>query len=67
MDNLRTKFYSETDAVKASEIKAQMNAEMENHYLNIDGLLTPEQKTWFDQNCNVNRRYYNRRGRGRFN
>jgi len=62
MDKLRTKFYSENDAAKASEIKAQMNAEMENHYQNIAGLLTPEQKTWYDQNCNVNRRSFYRRG-----
>ena len=62
MDNLRTQFYSENDAAKATEIKAQMNTEMENHYQNIAGLLTPEQKTWYDQNCNVNSRNYYRRG-----
>lgn len=61
MDGLRTQFYSENDAVRASEFKTQMNTEMANHYLNISDILTPEQKTWFDQQCNVN----NRRGFGR--
>ena len=58
MDALRTKFYAELDGVKASGYKTQMNTEMNNHYQNISGLLTTEQQTWFDQNCNVN----NRRG-----
>ena len=60
MDGLRTKFYSETDAVKASEIKSQMNSETADHYRNISGLLTPEQQTWFDQRCFA----YSRRGNG---
>jgi len=67
MDDLRTKFWSENDAVTASGIKTQMNTEMEKHYQNISGLLTPEQNTWFDQNCNVNNRnYYRRGGSGRY-
>ena len=66
MDDLRTKFWSEPDPDKASVIKIQMNTEMDNHYRNISNLLTSEQKTWYDQNCNVNRRYYyGRRGYGR--
>ncbi len=67
MDGLRTQFYSERDAVKASGIKTQMNTEMKDHYQSISGLLTPEQKTYFDQTCNVNRRSgnYYREGFGR--
>ena len=56
MDALRTQFYSESDAAKASGYKSQMNTEMKNHYQNLSALLTPEQKTWLDQNCNVNSR-----------
>ena len=56
MDELRTKFYAEPDVVKASGFKIQMNTEMKSHYQNISGLLTSEQQTWFDQNCNVNNR-----------
>ena len=56
MDDLRTKFYAEPDVVKASGFKTQMNTEMKSHYQNISGLLTSEQQTWFDQNCNVNNR-----------
>ena len=58
MDALRAKFYAERDGVKASGFKTQMNTEMTNHYQYISGLLTTEQQTWYDQNCNVN----NRRG-----
>ena len=56
MDALRTQFYAECDGVKASGFKTQMNTEMKNHYRNVSGLLTTEQQTWFDQNCNVNTR-----------
>lgn len=59
MDALRTQFYSESDGVKASGFKTQMNTEMQSHYQNISGLLTPEQQTWYDQNCNVNNRRSN--------
>jgi len=59
MDGLRSQFYAEPDAVKASGFKTQMNTEMKDHYLNISGLLTPEQKTYYDQTCNVNRRSRN--------
>ena len=67
MDGLREQFYSEIDAAKASEYKTQMNTEMANHYRNISDILTPEQKTWFDQQCNVNNRrgYYRNVGFGR--
>ncbi len=67
MDGLRAQFYSENDAAKASEFKTQMNTEMANHYRNISNILTPEQKTWFDQQCNVNNRrgYYRNGGFGR--
>jgi len=67
MDALRTQFYAENDAVKASNIKAQMNTERANHYREISGLLTPEQQTWFNQKCFVNGRrgYYGRGGFGR--
>ncbi len=61
IDGLRTKFYAETDAAKALEIKTQMNTETANHYRNISGLLSPEQQTWFDQQCFAN----SRRGYGR--
>ena len=59
MDALRTQFYSESDGVKASGFKTQMNTEMQSHYQNMSGLLTPEQQTWYDQNCNVNNRRSN--------
>ena len=63
MDDLRTSFWSESDAVKASQSKALMITEMDNHYQNISALLTLEQQIWYDQNCNVNtRRGYYRRG-----
>ena len=64
MDQLRMQFHSEINAQKAADLKTQMNTEMQNHYQNITGLLTPEQKTWFDQNCNANSRgnYYARGG-----
>ena len=62
MDDLRTKFWAESDPDKASEIKTQMNTEMDNHYRNISDLLPPEQQTWFDQNCNAYRRSYFRGG-----
>jgi len=66
MNDLRTKFWAEPDPDKASVIKTQMNTEMDNHYRNISDLLTPEQQTWYDQNCNVNsRNYYGRRANGR--
>ena len=67
MDDLRTKFWSENDAAQATVIKTQMNTEMEKHYKNISVLLTPEQQSWYDSNCNVNNRYYySRRASGRF-
>ncbi len=62
MDDLRTKFWSENDAAQATVIKTQMNTEMEKHYKNISALLTPEQQSWYDSNCNVNNRYYSRKG-----
>ena len=66
MDDLRTKFWSENDAAQASVYKTQMNTEMEKHYQNVSALLTPEQQTWYDQNCNVNNRnYYSRSGTAR--
>ena len=67
MDGLREQFYSSNDAAKASEFKTQMNTEMANRYRNISNILAPEQKTWFDQQCNVNNRrgYYRNRGFGR--
>lgn len=67
MDRLRDQFYAELDVAKASEIKTQMTAEMKDHYKNVNALLTPEQKTFFDQNCyaNKNWRSYNGRGSGR--
>ena len=43
MDGLRAQFYAELDGVKASGYKTQMNTEMQNHYNNISGILTPEQ------------------------
>ena len=66
MDALRTQFYSESDGVKASGIKAKMNSEMKNHYQYVSDLLTPEQQAWFDQNCNATRRlgYNNTLGYG---
>ena len=64
MDDLRTKFWSEDDTEKAVEIKSQMNTEMEKHYKNISALLTPEQQSWYDSNCNVNNRNYYRNGGG---
>ena len=66
MDDLRTKFWSENDASQASVYKTQMNTEMEKHYQNVSALLTSEQQTWYDQNCNINNRnYYRRAGSGR--
>jgi hypothetical protein len=67
MDGLRTKFYAENDAVKASEIKTQMNAEMAKHYREISGLLTTEQKIWYNQQCFATSRrgYYSRGSFGR--
>jgi hypothetical protein len=66
MDRLRDQFYAEGDMVKASEIKTQMNAEMNAHYMNISVLLTPEQQVFLDGNCYVNRSRgsYYRRGIG---
>ena len=59
MDGLRTQFRAETDAGKALGLKTRMSTEMENHYTNISGLLDPEQKTWFDQNCYANNKSAN--------
>ena len=56
MDGLRSKFYAETDGVKASGYKTQMNTEMQTHYKNISGILTADQQTWYDQSCNINTR-----------
>lgn len=74
MDQLREQFYTESDVTVASGIKNKMNTEMSNHFQNISVLLTPEQKTWFDQNCYANTRSgpyygrgYGRRGRGYWN
>jgi len=64
MDDLRAKFWSEPDLNQASVYKTQMNTEMANHYNNITALLSPEQKTWFDQNCYANNR--GGYGRGQF-
>ena len=44
-------FRSKIDAKKSTDLKTQMNTEMLNHYQNISGLLTPDQKTWYDQSC----------------
>lgn len=63
MDRLREQFYMESNVTVASEIKRKMDTEMADHYQNISVLLTPEQKTWFDQNCYANTRnepYYGR-------
>jgi len=67
MDDLRNQFYAESDGVKASAIKKQMNAEMAKHYRKISGLLTTKQKTWYDQQCFAAGRksYYSRKGQGR--
>jgi hypothetical protein len=66
MDALRTKFLSESNAENAANLKSQMNSEMQNHYQNITALLTPEQQSWYEQNCNANsnRNYYARAGYG---
>ncbi len=67
IDGLRTQFYTEPDAEKALEIKTQMNTERANHFRNVSAMLTPEQQTWFNQQCNFNRRggYFCRGGFGR--
>jgi Spy/CpxP family protein refolding chaperone len=67
MDGLRDQFYAENDAVQASEIKGKMNVEMANHYRLISEMLTAEQQTWYNQQCNVicRRGYYCRGGFGR--
>ncbi len=64
MDELRLEFRSEADATKAASIKTKMNTERENHSNNISKLLTPEQKTWFEQNYKQNRGKGYGRGQG---
>ena len=54
MDVLRTQFQSEANAQDAANIKTQMNSEMQSHYNNISAVLTPEQKSWYNQSCNAN-------------
>ena len=54
MDALRSQFRSESEVQLATNLKAQMNTEMQKHYKNISALLTSEQKTWYDQNCSAN-------------
>jgi len=54
MDALRLQFHSESDVQLATNLKAQMNTEMQKHFKNISALLTSEQKTWYDQNCSAN-------------
>ena len=61
MDDFRAQFWSESDPAKASDIKTQMNTEMDKHYQNISALLSPEQNIWFNRNCYAN----SRRGFGR--
>ena len=67
MDDLRNQFYAESDGVKASAIKKQMNAEMAKHYRKISGLLTTKQKIWYDQQCLATgrRSYYSGKSLGR--
>lgn len=67
MDALRTKFWAETDAVKASEIRSQMNSERVTHYRDVSALLTPQQQTWFNKTCSANasRGYVRGMGYGR--
>lgn len=66
MDQLRTRFYAETDQGESSNLKTEMNAERSKHYQNVSALLTPEQQQWFDQQCytDSNGRYL-RQGNGR--
>jgi hypothetical protein len=62
MDELRLQFHSESNVQKAAALKTQMNNEMQNHYQKVTALLTPEQKTWYDQTCNAYRNsHYNAR------
>lgn len=69
MDALRIKYQSETNSQTASNLKAQMKKEMLSHYQNISALLTADQKTWYDQQCQANSggNYYSRQGYGRNN
>lgn len=54
MDDLRLQFRSESNTQQATNLKSQMNTEMQNHYQNITSLLSAEQKTWYDQKCSAN-------------
>jgi hypothetical protein len=54
MDALRTQFRSEPSMQEASNLKAQMNSEMQSHYNNICAVLTPDQMIWYNQTCNAN-------------
>jgi len=67
MDGLRSRFYAENDAVKASEIKTQMSTEMAKHNREITALLTTEQQNWYNQQCFATSRRgnYTRAGFGR--
>jgi hypothetical protein len=70
MDQLRTRFYAETDPAEAASLKTEMNSERNTHYRNVSALLTPEQQEWFDRQCyaDTNGRYLrqgSRQGYGR--
>ncbi len=53
MDELRLQFRSERNIQVATDLKTQMNTEMQKHYKGITALLSSEQKTWYDQNCSA--------------
>lgn len=57
MDLLRNKYLSENNAQLATELKTQMNKEMQNHYREVSALLTPEQQSWYDRTCQANGSY----------
>lgn len=67
MDKLRVEFRAESNAQSAADLKTQMNSEMQDHYQNVTAILTPEQKTWYNQTCNANgnRNYFTREAYGR--